>query len=340
MLRSTNAPLESAHTDCVELEAGSRLHFGLLSFGQPGVRPFGGVGVMVDRPSLRLRIEPAQRFEPVGPAAARVTEFVERLRTAWDLPQLPACRLEVVEAPPAHIGFGTGTQLALAVAAALGRWLGREKPAADILASWVGRGERSAIGSWGFQLGGLLVEGGHDPAQAPGRSVVSPLLRRLSLPDAWRWVLVTPHATQGLSGAPERAAFARLPPVPTAVTERLCDELWNELLPAAESGDFDCFSGSLYRYGHAAGICFAAIQGGPFANAAVATLVEQVRSLGVSGVGQSSWGPTIFALAPHENAAQELAAEIGRLPMGASAHIQIAPTRNHGALLSSPSPGR
>lgn len=331
MLRSPDAPLASARADCVELEAGSRLHFGLLSFGQSGVRPFGGVGVMVDRPTLRLRVESADRFETVGPAVARVMEFAERLRTAWNIPQLPACRLEVVEAPPAHVGFGTGTQLALAVAAAVGRWMGRDMPAADILASWVGRGERSAIGSWGFQLGGLLIEGGHEPA--PGRSTVSPLLSRLSLPETWRWVLITPHRTQGLSGAPERAAFARLPAVSPAVTEQLCDELWNELLPAAELGDFERFSASLYRYGHAAGNCFAAIQGGPFANAAVAELVEQVRSLGVAGVGQSSWGPTIFALGPNESAARDLAAVISRLPSAASADVQIASTRNHGATI-------
>ena len=87
-------------------------------------------------------------------------------------------------------------------------------------------------------------------------------------------------------------------------------ELAEELIPAATEGQFDRFSESLYRYGHAAGMCFAARQGGPFASPRVAQLIETIRSLKVRGVGQSSWGPTVFAVLPSEAAADDLVARL------------------------------
>ena len=53
---------------CVDIESGSRLHFGLLSFGhrQEGVRQFGGVGMMVREPALRLTAEPAESWQVIA----------------------------------------------------------------------------------------------------------------------------------------------------------------------------------------------------------------------------------------------------------------------------------
>jgi beta-RFAP synthase len=312
----------------VEVEAPSRLHFGLLSFGLAGVRPFGGLGVMIDAPTTRVRVTPAAAFAAVGPNAERVTALVDRLQHAYLWPTLPDCRVEVLDTPPAHAGFGTGTQLALSVATAVLSWQGDDLPAVDDLAHVVGRGLRSAIGAWGFALGGLIVEGGHPPLGAPR---ISPLIERCELPSDWRWVLVTPRSDQGMSGAAEREAFARLPAVSAAVTGRLCDELWYELHPAARNGDYARFAASLYRYGVTAGECFAAVQGGPFASDREAALVQRIRALGVSGVGQSSWGPTVFALLPNEVAAHELVGQLQRTPEAADAYFTTTGTCNHGA---------
>jgi predicted sugar kinase len=62
----------------------------------------------------------------------------------------------------------------------------------------------------------------------------------------------------------------------------------------------------VYRFGHAAGQCFAAVQGGPYASDFAERLVNRIRRLGVEGVGQSSWGPTVFAVTQHHADAQSL----------------------------------
>ena len=63
----------------VEINAPSRLHCGMLSFGQPAMRQFGGVGAMIDQPGLRLRISPAERFAADGLFSERVRATAEQL---------------------------------------------------------------------------------------------------------------------------------------------------------------------------------------------------------------------------------------------------------------------
>jgi beta-RFAP synthase len=289
----------------VEVVAPSRLHFGLLSFGQPDVRPYGGAGAMIARPGLRLRVSPAPRFETAGPLGQRVRDVVDHFARFHQLRQLPRCRIDVLAAPPEHVGLGTGTQLALSVIAGLDAWRGNATLDAPELAAVARRGVRSAIGTYGFVLGGLLMETGRLDCQR-----LAPLEKRLSLSESWRFVLVIPAKQRGLSGEEERLAFQSLPPVPRPTTDALLAELTGELFPAAARGEFARFSDSLYRYGYAAGTCFAARQAGAFASPRVAELVERIRSLGVRGVGQSSWGPTVFALLESAAAAEEFCEQI------------------------------
>jgi predicted sugar kinase len=151
----------------------------------------------------------------------------------------------------------------------------------------------------------MIVEAGRGPGEG-----LSPLVARIELPPTWRFLLVRPNDATGLSGSAEERAFAELPPVPALVTARLCQELLLGLMPAARAGDFAAFSASLRRYGHEAGMCFAARQAGAFASAKVAALAARIRNLGVEGVGQSSWGPTLYAVLPNEADARRLAAEL------------------------------
>ena len=67
----------------IEIQAPSRLHFGMLSFGQPAVRRFGGVGVMVDQPGTTVRAMRADRFAAAGTDCERAAEFARRVAKSW-----------------------------------------------------------------------------------------------------------------------------------------------------------------------------------------------------------------------------------------------------------------
>jgi beta-RFAP synthase len=285
----------------VHVSAPSRLHWGMFSFGRPDVRQFGGVGVMIDRPRLELRISAASGWQASGPGWQRAVEFARRAAAHWGLPAGAGGRIEVLEAPPAHVGLGSGTQMGLAVAAGISTLFGRPTEPWD-LACAVGRGARSNVGLLGFWQGGLIVEAGKRVEGGP-----SPLVARVELPAAWRFILIRPAGEAGLSGGEERRAFERLPPVPAEVTARLCEEVVLRLAPAAREGDFEGFAESVARFGRAAGSAFAAVQQGPFARP---DLVAWLATMGVRGVAQSSWGPTVSGLAPNPSEAEETARRI------------------------------
>jgi beta-ribofuranosylaminobenzene 5'-phosphate synthase len=320
-------------TTGVQVRTPCRLHFGMFSFGQRGRAQFGGVGMMVEPPSVTVKIRPADCFTVRGSLGDRAREFVERAVSRWELGSLPACEIEV-ESPANHIGLGVGSQLGLAVAAGLRRLLQLADVAVEELAGAAGRGARSAVGTYGFELGGLIVDAGKESGETMGR-----LWRRAALPDDWRFVLFCRADACGLAGTSEAGAFARLPPVPAEVT----DELWGitkeQMLPAVEVEDCGSFGEAVYRFGRLAGECFAAVQGGPFANAEIARLVESIREFGVPGVGQSSWGPTVFAVTDSDDGAQRLAEWVRGQPGGETYGITIARPSNIGAVIEEAAPG-
>ncbi|HPM82306.1 MAG TPA: hypothetical protein PLF81_16475 [Candidatus Anammoximicrobium sp.] len=327
MTAEPTRPAPSPPADrCVEVIAPCRLHFGLLSFGQPSGRQFGGAGVMVDHPAVHLRVSAADAFQATGPRAGRARGFARRWAEHVGLPREPVCRIEILSMAPAHAGLGAGTQLALSVAAGLNAWCGRPQPTPEELALSVGRGQRSAVGTYGFAAGGLIVENGKLPSEP-----ISPLECRLPLPEAWRFLLIQPPAAAGLSGSAEQTAFDQLPPVPEEVTRQLQDELHLQMLPAVREADFARFSDSVYRYGRLAGLCFAAVQGGPYNGPRLSAIVDLIRALGVTGVGQSSWGPTLFALLPGEQEARKLVANLAEQLAREEVQLTIRRPNNRGA---------
>jgi beta-RFAP synthase len=286
--------------DAVFVQAPARLHFGVLDLRGELGRRFGGLGAAIPTPSLLLEAEPARDIEACGPDAERAAGLAELARERLGT---GGVRIRIHRAIPAHAGLGSGTQLGLAIARALADLYGID---ADIgtLAAAVGRGRRSAIGTYAFEAGGFIVEGG----RVPGREGVAPLLGRYSLPRAWRYVVAIPDGPPGLSGDAEADAFRRLPPPDAGDVERVSHLVLMRLLPALVEGDLQGFGAALTEVQRVTGGWFAAAQGGIFAPGATATLVEQFAHAGAPGVGQSSWGPTVYAIVHGADAAGTLAA--------------------------------
>ncbi|QDU89895.1 hypothetical protein Pla175_32920 [Pirellulimonas nuda] len=311
----------------VEVAAASRLHFGLFGVGGcPDAKP-GGVGAMIDNPRLVVRATDADRFTIAGAHAERTQRVAQRVAEACLGGRLPALQLETVQSPELHTGLGVGTQHALAVAACMLEALALPRPAVGKLAEIAGRGMRSAIGSHGFDRGGLIVDEG---CAGPG---LAPMAARVALPSQWRFVLSCEESPPGLAGADERHAFTRLSRTPSATVDRLRRLALGQLAPAAEAVAFHRFAEALHAYGEEAGRCFAEVQGGAFASPAIERRIDWLRERGVVGCGQSSWGPTVFALAPDADSASGLAAQLVNSGV-APTRVKIAAPANEGAAVS------
>jgi beta-RFAP synthase len=333
-------PLDSLRS--VTVLAPSRLHFGMFSFGQPDVRQFGGVGAMIAAPGTQVSVWPSEQFGVVGVHCQRAHKFAEstiaQLRHMGLLKDdaiPPHGIVKIEHAPREHVGLGLGTQLGLSIAAAIFAAHSLPRPPAAELARIIGRGARSAIGSHGFDRGGMLVEAGKGASSA-----ISPLLSRIELPAEWRFLLVVPRNETGLAGADEQRAFSRLPAIPLATTDLLLREAMLNLLPAALEAEFDAFSASLFRFGQLAGSCFAAEQGGAYAGPRTTAIVAHLREIGIEGVGQTSWGPTVFAACRSEQQASSRLAEVQSwlASIGQSNEYDCLVTApcNHGAAITYP----
>ena len=73
---------------------------------------------MIDWPSLQLKLSPSETWQVTPSFATRIMPVVERLMQAGWFQQDLSCRIEVLAVPPAHVGLGSGTQMAMAVATA------------------------------------------------------------------------------------------------------------------------------------------------------------------------------------------------------------------------------
>jgi beta-RFAP synthase len=324
----------------IRVRAPSRLHFGLLSLptvdrwpnfrGQEVLpaRRFGSVGLMVQEPGVQLAARPAATWSADGPLAERALAYARRFAESLPTGAAQPLRLTVERASPEHVGLGTGTQLAMAVGRASAVAFGLPHFNAVELAKRLGRGARSGIGVHGFALGGFLVDAGKRATEE-----VAPVAARLPFPLSWRVLLIVPPWGSGLHGPKEEDAFQRLQSqrIPLATTDALCRLVLLGMLPALAESDWAAFGEAVYDFNVRVGEVFASVQGGSYGHRQSAELVAALRAQNVPGVGQSSWGPSVFAITQDPDQALDVIRKI-RKQFGLEADDVIStPSCNDGA---------
>ena len=314
------------------LRAPGRLHLGFLDPSGSLGRRFGSIGLVVDgfETEVELSAALADRITADTPEAdaqiERASAHVQTLRARSGRAQ--PLHLRLLRVLPSHAGFGSGTQLALAIGRAFARWHELDV-ATPTLAHWLGRGLRSGIGIHGFDHGGLLVDGGPGADGQP-----APLLSRIALPGAWRIVVVQDERSRGLAGADEKAAMAALSPMPAAHAAEICHEVLMRVLPGAAGAEFDAFAHGVSRVHQLLGAHYApAQQGRAYTSAAVGRLMHWAgTAVEPAAIGQSSWGPTGFAIVASQARAEALvsgARAAGLVEPGLT--LRIVAVRNRGA---------
>jgi beta-ribofuranosylaminobenzene 5'-phosphate synthase len=284
----------------------ARLHLGLLDLNGDLGRLYGSLGVAIDRPNVVLWAarEPMGTSEELlvdGPDAERVSAYARRFLACCPLSGQVHLRLET--SLPAHVGLGSGTQLALAVGTALARLGDLPLPPRQV-SQMVGRGAHSGIGIAAFESGGFVVDGGHTLRAA---TEPPPVLFQHPFPEAWRFVVAVPAANPGINGEVEQRVFRDMPPAPAGLADRICRLLVMQLLPALIEQDVTPFGRALTAIQQLVGDSFAEVQGGRFANTVSSDLIAHLLAHDAAGAGQSSWGPALYALAADAAEADRLA---------------------------------
>lgn len=283
----------------VTVSAAARLHMGFLDLNGGLGRRYGSLGLALEELATTVTVRADETVTAEGPQSERAEAFARAALRALDI--RCGVRVSIRQAVPEHAGLGSGTQLALAVGAAIARlfnlaWTPRE------IAGALGRGGRSGIGLGAFEHGGFVVDGGRGRQDAPPLPIA-----RLAFPAHWRLVLIFDPNHVGLHGETEKQAFAALPAFPEAQAAHLCRLALMQALPALTEADIAGFGAAVSEIQRTVGDHFAPAQGGRFASPRVARALDWLDANGAAGVGQSSWGPTGFALVDSDERAHALA---------------------------------
>ncbi|QLH84484.1 beta-ribofuranosylaminobenzene 5'-phosphate synthase family protein [Halosimplex pelagicum] len=314
---------------------GGRIHVGFQNLSLAHERLYGGVGLALAEPRLDLRAERAEAVDCDDDAAR---PYVERVVDHLDV---PGATVRVDERLPRHAGLGSGTQLALAALVAVAGAYDIDVDPRE-RAPALGRGGRSGIGVATFESGGFVVDGGHPTERfttappAEGEWAVPPVVARHDLPDDWRFVLAIPDAGPGRSGDEEdesmRSVVERADP---GIAEDIALVVTQGLLPAAATGDRVAFGDAVARLGRLNGAWYADEQGGVYRPPAGAIIDALSAHPAVAGAGQSSWGPTVYALTDADYASEVADAARAALSDAADGgRVVVARPRDEGATVA------
>ena len=297
----------------VLIETPSRLHFGLIDMNGEIGRIDGGVGLALQNPHTKIKVRKA---EGIHVECEVEPEIVERLRTAiqnvCNHYHFPGAEVKVTERPLAHVGLGSATQTFLGAAHGICMLYGTEASSVD-LAYLVGRGGTSGIGVASIQTGGFIIDGGHSfrrdenskhgysPSSASSGMRPPPVLAQHDFPD-WDILVMVPLG-EGASGLREVTLFKVVCPIPLDQVQRMCHIILMQMLPSIIEKDLETFCRSMED--------FQELGFKIFELRAQTQLLHDcmkfLKASGGTGVGMSSWGPSVFAFGEDLTSLQEKA---------------------------------
>jgi len=289
----------------VTVRTPSRLQFGIVDMRGDLGRIHVSVGVAIESPHLILKASPASELSARGQRAERIMKYATEILRDSEIEG--GVEFTLISDVPEHVGFGSGTQLALAVGAALSKLydlnLGVEEIAAKL-----NRSRISGIGTHAFKRGGFIVDGGHHTERPDG---VPPLIFRSDVPDGWFFVIGVPEINQGISGMNEREAFRELKLPPEELVGEVSRMVLVKMIPAILEHDIKSFGEAMTALDYKFGEYWIDVQGGRFSHPVIEQGVDFLLEAGAYGVGQSSWGPAFYGLVKGEMQAREITESLG-----------------------------
>jgi beta-RFAP synthase len=303
-----------------------------FAIGRFGYAPI----LAIEEPRTIVDAQASDRVLVTGCARGEAQRYAQRIVDAFNLEGV--C-VTVHAVPPRHAGFGSTTALSLAV----GRAVVRAHNLTVSLVDLVKALRRTSTGGlYTFEHGGFVVAGGfkvkpdariflRDDPHLP------PLILRTDFPREWRFVTVRPFvAPMSPDGEVEEATFQRLQrlPPPVDLTHKAYFLLSAKLLPALRERDATSFGLTLTEMQIVIGRIYKPVQKGVF-NPSSQWIVPILQKSGVLGIGQSSWGPTVYGFSDSHESAVRVSDQV-KSEVGSRAHVQIVRADNTGARIAGP----
>ena len=318
----------------VTVSAPARLHLGDLdpfALGRFGYAPV----LAISAPRTIIEAEAAETLAVEGSAAAEEARtYTQRVMDAF---ALTGARVTVKATAPRNQGFGSTTQLSLAVARAVTKAHGLDVPLLELVRA-VKR--TSTGGIYPFQRGGFVVAGGFPVKHGERvwlreKPLIPPLIFHADFPEDWRFVLARPlTAPKSPDKEAEEEAFGSLREhePPAELIHKGYFLLAAKLIPAVLEQDAEAFGTALTGIQMTVGRIYQPVQEQLF-NPASQWLIPLLNRSGALGIGQSSWGPTVYAFTDSPAAAERIARTI-KAEAQDRADVTIVSADNTGARIA------
>jgi len=313
---------------CIEVSAPSHVHVGNIDIHGGLGRLYGTLGFALRHPRFRAKVCSSDEVEVVGSKRA---DLLEAARIASKLGGVPI-RVEVLEEIPPHVGLGSTTPAYTGIAHAASILAGKEADPRAI-AYAMGRARVSGLGLYSYIYGGFLVDGGY---RSPRPEGPPPLIFHRGIPGDLVVVYAVPN--QPLPGilelkAREEEILESLPPMPEEQALRNSRLVVMGIMPAAAERDWESLGVFLTRFNRGLGDYWAREQGGEYCCSEVEEIVEYLLGAGGLCACQSSWGPTVYALTPRDNADRLLQGLRELVDSMGGGLAGLSPVDNNGAIL-------
>ncbi|MDR1820560.1 MAG: hypothetical protein LBR15_09995 [Methanobrevibacter sp.] len=350
----------------MKINVPSRLHMTLIDLNGSYGRFDGGIGLTLANPKIVLKGELSESGISLD-FSSRIDDnikdeaYLKLLNSVDDLMKHfsveSGFHFTLEEAYPMHSGLGSGTQFALATGRLVCELLkddlnveyndfsqneynniGASKAKNSINSYSLGkilkRGGTSGIGTFSFDYGGFILDGGHNlndkekflPSSAS--SAKPPvLIGNYDFPQEWDIIVAIPNnGDNTVSGKKEVDLFQKYCPVPKDEVEKLSHLILMNLIPFMLEKDIESFGHVINQ-----------IQDLGFKRIEVSLqpdnvkkAMEAMRESGAYGVGMSSFGPAIYGVTYKNtkevyNATKEYLSE--------DSAVLITKTQNYGHIL-------
>ena len=246
----------------MEIETSARLHLSLIDLNGLEGRLDGGIGITLDKPSLKMECKHTNHDTIVkfnenisipnyDLYESKILEATMKMKEHFNIEKNYTFKIN--EMYPIHHGLGLGTQLALSTAKLISS-LNNIDLSGYELANIIQRGGTSGIGVHSFDKGGLIIDGGHKKSikndflpSSASKVAPPPLLARYDFPKDWNIVLVTPNISQGASGNEEINIFQSYSPININEVEKICYLTLMKLMPSIVEEDIESFGDSVNK---------------------------------------------------------------------------------------------
>lgn len=291
----------------------SRLHMSLIDLNSSYGRIDGGIGLALSEPNIIIESEEIEsgiviefsenieNKELIGEYTGKIESSSEQILSFFNTNL--GFKFKIHSVLPIHSGLGSGTQIKLAIAKLISESLNQSLNAVE-LSTIVGRGGTSGIGTFSYEYGGFIVDGGHSLKDKKdflpsSKSKVKPpqLIGRHDFPEDWNVLVAIPNVNYSVSGANEVNIFQEYCPVPRRDVEKLSHIIFMNMVPFLLEEDIHGFSRAIDEIQN---IGFKSVEVN-LQPKPVKDLMSYMKDAGAYGVGLSSFGPAVYTIYDNDN---------------------------------------